>query len=174
MSSPWRDTHCQSLACRGLRTAGQGRNWCFPPTPPQACLYHRTFLFLVTFTPRVQHPQTDQLHLTQARLLREACRRDPPAGVFRPDPGPGAKCSLLKGGVHATAKVLSSAESFLWQGKGLLLWAASSTTLPRASVFLTSSAELIIVARRELCSIVTASQGLTQPHERRCPTTRLL
>lgn len=48
---------------------------------------------------------------------------NPPVGAFRPDPGPGARFSLLKGGVHATAKVLSRAESFLWQGKGSSLWA---------------------------------------------------
>lgn len=87
-------TCVQRPPCSGARS-----QLVLPPPHTQACLYHRTFLFVVTFTPRVQPAQTNQLHTTPARLLREASHVafDPPAGVFRPDLGPGAKFSLLKG-----------------------------------------------------------------------------
>lgn len=99
---PWLDTHCQSLAYRGLHA---GRDCCFPQkwavspscvdvgsvfqwSPSESnmndCLHTHTnhlrsifppgLFFPVTFTPRVKQPRTNQLQFTATLLFHGESR----------------------------------------------------------------------------------------------------
>lgn len=95
-----------------------------PPPHPQACLYHRTYIyFLVPFTPRVQPAQTDQLHVAPARLLREAPGVGAAGGGVQTRPGTRSHSQLAEGGRACNREGSEPRGVVPVAGRGSWLWA---------------------------------------------------